>query len=332
MRLLILSVLIAFITSIAMGPIVIPMLKRLKFGQQVRDDGPKTHLSKAGTPTMGGVMIIVAIAIAVAALTRGSVTYVLAASLVVIVYGFVGFLDDFIKIKLKRSLGLKAYQKIIAQVGIAIVIAVFAYNDPDIGSVIVVPFFNVEWDLGLFYIPFIVFVIISTVNAVNLTDGLDGLASGVTLIYALAMAIVYMALTSVAESGGQVLLASNYEGMVIFCGAIVGACLGFLRFNAYPARVFMGDTGSLALGGAVAMMAIMNRGVLLIPIMGACYVASIGSSLIQIVSYKTRKKRVFKMAPLHHHFELKGYPETKVVAMYMIVTALLCMAALLSFV
>ena len=176
------------------------------------------------------------------------------------------------------------------------------------------------------------FVIIGTVNAVNLTDGLDGLASGVTMIYAVAMSLIFMMLSATALDNGQIGYSANLNGMAVFSAAVSGACLGFLRFNTYPARVFMGDTGSMALGGAVSMMAIFNRGILLLPIMGGCFVASAVSVILQVGSYKLRKKRVFKMAPLHHHFELMGVPETKIVSMYMIVTAILCLICLLAYV
>lgn len=333
MQPIIFSVMIAFIVSIVMGPVLIPMLQKLKFGQTVRNDGPERHKTKNGTPTMGGIMMLVAITVPVAIMAKGSFEYVVLALLTTLGYGLVGFLDDFIKVKLKRSLGLRAYQKIIGQVGLALVIAVYAYNSPLIGSKLFVPFVNIEWDMGIFYIPFAVFVTVSLVNAVNLTDGLDGLASGVTLICAVAYAAIYSYSASLAASQGDMLYQVNMQNMVVFSGAVAGACLGFLRFNAFPARVFMGDTGSLALGGALSAMAILNRSMLLIPIMGGMFVASCISVILQVGSYKLRnKKRIFLMAPLHHHFELKGFPETKIVSMYMIITTILCMLSLLAYV
>jgi len=332
MQQLILAVLLGFIVALVLGPVVIPMLKRLKFGQTEREDGPQSHLVKSGTPTMGGMMILAGILVGTLSFTLGSMDFALPALLVTFAYGLVGFLDDFIKVKLKRSLGLKAYQKIIGQFGIALIVALYAYNDPYIGSSIILPFSGLEWDLGIYYIPFIMFVMIGTVNSVNLTDGLDGLASGVTLIYSLSMALVFMIMAASARDLGQELYGQNLTGMAVFCAAVVGACMGFLRFNAYPAKVFMGDTGSLALGGAVAMMAVFSRAVLLLPIMGGCFVASAVSVILQVGSYKLRKKRIFRMAPLHHHFELKGIPETKIVSMYMIVSAVLCLVCLLAFV
>jgi phospho-N-acetylmuramoyl-pentapeptide-transferase len=331
MRVLIYSILLSLAVSLLLGPLVIPALRRLKFGQMVRDDGPQTHLSKAGTPTMGGILILLAVALTSLTLFSGPVEYLLLAVLITLGYGLVGFLDDFIKVVRKRSLGLKAYQKIIGQLGLAVVVALFAYNDPSIGSSVIVPFAGIEWDMGVWFIPFTVFVVVAVVNGVNLTDGLDGLASGVTLLNTLTFGIFFVVFMEAASGAGQKLLADNYRNMLVFAGAVTGACLGFLRFNTYPARVFMGDTGALALGGAVAVMAIMLRLTLLIPLMGLMYVLSVVSVILQVGSYKLRnKKRIFRMAPLHHHFELKGNPETKVVAMYMLATTVTCLIALLS--
>lgn len=327
---LIYAILLSFTVSLLLGPVTIPILRRLKFGQMVRDDGPQTHLSKAGTPTMGGVIILLAVVLTCLALFSGPVEYLLLAVLVTLGYGLVGFLDDFIKVIRKRSMGLRAYQKIIGQLGLAIVVAVFAYNDPGIGSRLIIPFTGIEWDMGVWFIPFTVFVVLAVVNGVNLTDGLDGLAAGVTLINTLTLGILYAVFIAASQASGQTLLADNLRNMLVFAGAVTGACLGFLRFNTYPARVFMGDTGALALGGALSVLAIMLRVTLLIPVMGLMFVLSDVSVVLQVGSYKLRKKRIFKMAPLHHHFELKGNPETKVVAMYMLVTTITCLIALLS--
>lgn len=334
MQPLIYSVLISFAVCLVLGPVVIPMLKRLKFGQMVRDDGPQTHLIKAGTPTMGGVIILAALVTStlVLALTSyGSMEFVLPSLLVTIGYGIIGFLDDFIKIRRKRSLGLRAYQKIIGQFALAVIVALFAYNHPLIGSKIIVPFSGAEWDLGIWYIPFIIFVVVAVVNGVNLTDGLDGLAAGVTLIYAATFNILLYFMALAAKQDMLVLYGASLDGLMIFAGALSGACMGFLRFNTYPAKVFMGDTGALSLGAAVALLAIFSRCTLLIPIMGGMFVASCVSVVLQVGSYKLRHgKRIFKMAPLHHHFELMGMPETRVVAMYMIITAVLCLVGLLA--
>ncbi|MDL2217855.1 phospho-N-acetylmuramoyl-pentapeptide-transferase [Christensenellaceae bacterium OttesenSCG-928-M15] len=332
MQQILLAVLLSFGVAVLLGPILIPMLKRLKFGQTVRDDGPKTHLVKSGTPTMGGLMILAGILAGTLAFSMSGMDFVLPALLATFAFGIVGFFDDFIKIRKKRSLGLKAYQKILAQLGISFIIALYAYKQVYIGSSIYVPFANINVDLGIWYIPFVMFVMIAIVNAVNLTDGLDGLASGVSMIYSFTMMIIFMIIAYIAMNEGAKLQAENLRGMAVFSAAVTGACLGFLRYNAYPAQVFMGDTGSLALGGALGMMAVFSRAILLLPVMGICFVASAVSVVLQVGSYKLRKKRIFKMAPLHHHFELKGVPETKIVSMYMIITAVFCMICLLAYV
>ncbi len=338
MEYLIYALLLATLVAMLLGPILIPALKRLKFGQTERTDGPKTHLKKSGTPTMGGLMIIAGILAGTLAFSLSATEFVLPALLVTTGFGLLGFLDDFLKVRFKNTVGLRAYQKIIGQFCIAAIIALYAYNSPFVGSKIYMPFLNIEWDLGIFYIPFIIFTVVAVVNGVNLTDGLDGLSSGVTLIYALTMGVVFYYMSQAvltpadAAQASQTQYSAELKSMGMFSAAVAGACIGFLRYNSYPARVFMGDTGSLALGGAIVCMAIFSRAVFLLPIMGACFVASDLSVVLQVGSYKLRKKRVFKMAPLHHHFELLGYSETKIVSMYMIVTTVLCLVCLLAFV
>lgn len=332
MQQIIVSFLIAFVAAILLGLFTIPLLRRLKFGQQVRDDGPKQHLSKQNTPTMGGLIIIVGLCVPVFLMSKNNWEFIVLSLLSVCGYGMIGFLDDFIKIRRKRSLGLKAYQKIIGQVGLAIVIAVWAYRNPMIGSSIVIPWANYEWDLGVFYIPFVIFFIVAVVNSVNLTDGLDGLATNLIFVNAATYAIIFMVLTATAQENGNVMLAANLKNMKIFAAGLAGACFGFLRYNTYPARIFMGDTGSLALGGALSIMAVVSRSILIIPITGLMFLLSAVSVILQVGSYKLRnQKRVFLMAPLHHHFELKGYPETKIVTMYTIITTLCCAVVLLGF-
>lgn len=299
---------IAFLVVVILGPIFIPMLTKFKFGQTVRDDGPQTHLQKNGTPTMGGVIMIIAILIT--GLTRAKIDKDLLVGLICITgFGFVGFLDDFIKIKMKRSLGLKAYQKIILQFALALFIAYYQYSASPSATQIMVPFTDYVINLGPLYVPIMMFIIIGTVNAVNLTDGLDGLASGVTLI----VSIFFMIL---AVSIGN-------SDVAILAAATGGACLGFLGFNSYPAKVFMGDTGSMALGGAVVAFAVLTNSVLLIPIVGGIYFAEAISVIIQVLSFKLTGKRVFKMAPIHHHFEQCGWPETRVVFIFWIITVVL---------
>ncbi len=302
------TAMIAFLIVVILGPIFIPMLAKFKFGQTVRDDGPQTHLLKNGTPTMGGVLMIIAVLIT--GLTRAQINKDLLVGLICITgFGFVGFLDDFIKIKMKRSLGLKAYQKIVLQFALAFFVAYYQYTASPSATQIMVPFTDYIINLGSLYVPIMMFIIIGTVNAVNLTDGLDGLASGVTLI----VSIFFMML---AISVGN-------NDVAILAAATGGACLGFLGFNSYPAKVFMGDTGSMALGGAVVAFAVLTNSVLLIPIVGGIYFAETLSVIIQVLSFKLTGKRVFKMAPIHHHFEQCGWPETRVVFIFWITTVVL---------
>ena len=309
------TAIIGFLIVVILGPIFIPMLTKFKFGQTVRDDGPQTHLQKNGTPTMGGVIMIIAILIT--GLTRAKIDKDLLVGLICITgFGLVGFLDDFIKIKMKRSLGLKAYQKIILQFALALFVSYYQYSASPSATQMMVPFTDIVINLGPLYVPIMMFVIIGTVNAVNLTDGLDGLASGVTLI----VSIFFMMLAiSVGNSDVGILAA-----------ATGGACLGFLGFNSYPAKVFMGDTGSMALGGAVVAFAVLTNSVLLIPIVGGIYFAEAISVIIQVTSFRLTGKRVFKMAPIHHHFEQCGWPETRVVFVFWIVTVVLCWIGVLA--
>ncbi len=323
------SVILSLLLTLIAGKISIPMLRRFKFGQHVRDDGPSAHLKKEGTPTMGGIIFLIPLCITVLLLAQKNLDFVVVAVLVTIGFALIGFLDDYIKIAMKRSLGLRAYQKIIGQIVIAVIFAIFAYRHADIGSSIYIPFTTKKWDLGIWYIPFIVFVIIGTVNSTNLTDGLDGLASGVTLIVAITFCIISIFASVKASDEGLAYVAANYYNLGIFAGALAGSCLGFLRYNVYPAQVFMGDTGSLGIGGAVVALAVLLKMPLFLPIMGGIYMVESISVIIQVTSYKLTGKRVFKMSPLHHHFELKGMPETRVVTMFMIITVVLCLIGLL---
>lgn len=310
------AVLIAFVINIFLCPIIIPFLTKLKFGQNVRDDGPKSHLIKSGTPTMGGVIILIS-------LIGSSLFFIkdnkegYAVLFVTLGYGFIGFIDDYIKVVRKRSLGLKAYQKIIAQLIITTIFLYYSYEYLGLSANIYIPFTNGETiNLGLLYIPFFYVVMIGTVNSVNLTDGLDGLASGVTVL----VATFFLFLT---------LQYSN--GLLPITGAGVGALLGFLLFNTYPAKVFMGDTGSLALGGFVATIAIIMKMPLLIVVVGIIYVLEAVSVMLQVVYFKlTRGKRLFKMAPLHHHFEQCGWKEVRVVSVFYIITAIACLVGFLA--
>ena len=308
-------VFIAFAISVVLCPILIPLLKRLKFGQEVRDDGPKTHLKKEGTPTMGGVVILIAIAVTCLFYMK-DYQEILPILFVTIGFGLIGFLDDFIKIVMKRSLGLRAWQKMLLQIVVAGVFAYYVVNYTDLNNEIIIPFTGRIVTLSNWaYVLLLMFVVVGTVNGSNFTDGLDGLASSVT-------ALIATFFTVVAIGTGS--------GVAPVTCAAVGALLGFLVFNVYPAKVFMGDTGSLALGGFVAATAYMLKMPLFIVIVAFIYLAEVLSVIIQVVSFKTTGKRVFKMAPIHHHFELCGWPESKVVAIFDIVTALLCVLGLIA--
>ena len=315
------SIIIAFIVALILGPIVIPMLKRLKIGQSIREDGPQSHLSKSGTPTMGGLIIFISLIITLLAsviLDKSMLNknmYVLLLS--TFGFGLIGFIDDYIIVAKKRNLGLKAYQKIIGQVTFAVILALYQANTSELGTQVIVPFLKDRYlDLGILYVPFIAFVVVGIVNSVNLTDGLDGLATGVTIIILGFFVIVSMKMG---------------EGSIsIFSSALAGACLGFLKHNAYPAKIFMGDTGSMGLGGAVAGIAVLLNLSLIIPIVGGIYFAEALSVIIQVLSFKIRGKRVFLMSPLHHHFEYKGWKETKVVLMFWSITIVLCAIGLLA--
>lgn len=308
-------VFIAFAISVVLCPILIPLLKRLKFGQEVRDDGPKTHLKKEGTPTMGGVVILIAIAVTCLFYMK-DYPEILPILFVTIGFGLIGFLDDFIKIVMKRSLGLRAWQKMLLQIVVAGVFTYYVVNYTDLNNEIIIPFTgNIVTLSNWAYVLLLMFVVVGTVNGSNFTDGLDGLASSVT-------ALIATFFTVVAIGTGS--------GVAPVTCAAVGALLGFLVFNVYPAKVFMGDTGSLALGGFVAATAYMLKMPLFIVIVAFIYLAEVLSVIIQVVSFKTTGKRVFKMAPIHHHFELCGWPESKVVAIFDIVTALLCVLGLIA--
>lgn len=309
-----LSLALSILIVVGLAPTVIPMLRKMKFGQTIRTEGPQSHLAKSGTPTMGGVMMIISILVSTV-LFAGFNFYTMIALISMLGFGLVGFLDDYIKVVKKRSLGLKPMQKIIGQISLAILIPLSQVIFKPEMTKLIVPFFNTTLDLGILYVPFMAFVILGTVNAVNLTDGLDGLSSGVTVIVSIFFIMITM-ITGVKE-------------VTIFSASVMGACLGFLVFNKYPAKVFMGDTGSMALGGAVVGMATLTNMTLLIPIVGGIYFAEALSVIIQVVSFKTRKKRVFKMAPLHHHFEQCGWKETKVVKRFCLTSVILLVVGLL---
>lgn len=307
------GIIAAFLLSTILCPVMIPFLKKLKFGQYIREEGPKEHMKKTGTPTMGG-LVILAGSLIPSLFFLGSCPNILPVLFMTAGFGFIGFLDDYIKVVMKRNLGLRPGQKMLLQIGVTAVFAVYLLKFMKMGTSMIVPFLKREITLptGL-YVVMLFFVVVGTVNGANLTDGLDGLAAGVTVIIA-----VFFTVVSIARDGG----------IEPVTAAVSGSLLGFLLFNVYPARVFMGDTGSLALGGFVAAAAYMLRMPLILLIVAFVYVIEVISVIVQVGYFKlTHGKRVFKMAPIHHHFELCGWSETRIVAVFAIITALLCLIA-----
>ncbi|MEC1688966.1 phospho-N-acetylmuramoyl-pentapeptide-transferase [Bacillus mojavensis] len=298
------TILMGFLISVLLSPILIPFLRRLKFGQSIREEGPKSHQKKSGTPTMGGVMIILSIIVTTIVMTQkfSEISPEMFLLLFVTIgYGLLGFLDDYIKVVMKRNLGLTSKQKLIGQIIIAIVFyAVYHYYN--FATDIRIPGTGLSFDLGWAYFILVLFMLVGGSNAVNLTDGLDGLLSGTAAIAFGAFAIL---------AWNQ----SQYD-VAIFSVAVVGAVLGFLVFNAHPAKVFMGDTGSLALGGAIVTIAILTKLEILLVIIGGVFVIETLSVILQVISFKTTGKRIFKMSPLHHHYELVGWSEWRVVVTF----------------
>lgn len=340
---LVLSTAIVLLT----GPKLIAWLRKLKLGQTIYELGPQSHQKKQGTPIMGGLCIALGCVVAfiVCGVTLGAWDHMLALLFVALGSMAVGFGDDWIKMVKKRHEGLTPWQKIIGQAVVCVGFACYCYFHPEVGSKVIVPFVNIEWDLGIFYIPLLALTVLFMVNSANLQDGLDGILSSVTAVGCIGWAAIALTaagtLVNVANSYGvgivnypedmaaRTALAGNYQTIAVFALALCGACIGFLRFNHYPATVFMGDTGSMFIGGAVVGMAVLLREPFLLLLIGFTMVMSSVSVILQRYYYKlTRKltgtpKRLFKMSPLHHHFELCGMKETKIVLMYTIVTAVL---------
>jgi phospho-N-acetylmuramoyl-pentapeptide-transferase len=306
-----LTIFMGFLITVLISPIFIPFLRRLKFGQSIREEGPKSHQKKTGTPTMGGVMILLSIIVTTFVMTGKFAeptvkTYLLL--LVTLGFGLLGFLDDFIKVVMKRNLGLTSRQKLIGQIIIS-AIFYFIFKQNEFSTEVSIPLTDLSFDLGWFYFLFVTFWLVGFSNAVNLTDGLDGLVSGTSAIAFGAFAVLAWSL-------------SQFE-IAIFSVSVVGAVLGFLVFNAHPAKVFMGDTGSLALGGAIATIAILLKLEILLIIIGFVFVMETLSVILQVISFKTTGKRIFRMSPLHHHYELIGWSEWRVVVTFWSV-GLLC--------
>ena len=311
---IVMAIVISFIVASILGPIIIPLLHKLKFGQNIRQEGPNSHLKKAGTPTIGGLIFIFATIITMFIMVGNPTDEAMIALYSFVGFGFVGFLDDLLKIIKKKNEGLTSGQKMILLLIVSGFLTWYAYKY--IGTSINIPFLNGQINLGLFYIPAAMFYFAGVTNAVNLTDGLDGLATSVTVLVTTFLGIISYNL--------------GHISLAIFCVALAGALLAFLRFNAFPARVFMGDTGSLALGGAVAMVALILKMPLILVLIGIIYVIETLSVILQVASFKLTGKRIFKMAPIHHHFEQLGWSETKIVSVFSIITVVFCFIAFAS--
>lgn len=325
-----LAAIMALTVSFFLGPRLVDWLTKLKVGQQIRPDGPVTHQSKAGTPTMGGTLVLFSLAVATLLLADLLNPYVWLALGVTISFGIIGFIDDYRKLIRRNSVGLTGRQKLLVQFAVAFGAALYLAWLPSFDSTVTIPFFkDLRPDLGWLYIPFATFVIVGTSNAVNLTDGLDGLAIGPVMI----AGVTYALFTYVS---GHVKMADylqvpNVAGageVTVFCGALAAAGLGFLWFNAYPAQMFMGDTGSLSLGAALGVVALICKQEIVLGLVGGVFVAEAASVIFQVGSYKLRKKRIFRMAPLHHHFELLGWPEPLIIVRFWIVSIICALLAL----
>lgn len=312
---LVISVLLAFLAVTVLMPLAIPKLRALKFGQEVRSDGPQAHLKKQGTPTMGGIVILIGI-FAGSLLFAGRYPKILPVLFLTAGFGIVGFIDDYLKVVKHQSEGFNPKQKMFCQLAITLVFGIYLYSSAQYTHKMLIPFTGISLDLGWLYIPALMFIVTATDNGANFTDGVDGLASSVTAVIAGFIAVI-----SMTRDGGSVMPAA---------GAVAGALLGFLVFNCHPAKIFMGDTGSLALGGFVAAASFELGIALFIPVFALIYFVEVLSVIIQVTYFKaTHGKRVFRMAPIHHHFELGGWSETKVVTVFTITTILLCLIAAL---
>ena len=321
----------ALLISFIFGPGIIKMLKRLKAGQEIRGDGPESHLSKVGTPTMGGVLLVFSIVVSILLWMDLFSFYTWMILFSLIGFGSLGFVDDYLKIKEKSSEGMRAWVKFSGQIMISLVVVgiLFMYRGEQT-TLLYIPFLKTPVaDLSYLYIPFAVILLVGTSNAVNLTDGLDGLAAGLVLMVGISFAILSY-LTGRIDYAEYLQIPYIQDGgeLAILCFGLVGACVGFLWFNAHPAEVMMGDTGSLSLGGVLGVIALIIKKEILLIIVGGVFVMEAFSVIIQVISYKLRQKRVFKMAPLHHHFELKGWAESKIVIRFWILGGLFAILSL----
>ena len=321
----------ALLICLVVGPWLIQKLQSLQIDQQIREDGPQSHQIKKGTPTMGGVLIIFAVVISTVLWANLSINYTWLILLVTIGFGLIGFIDDYRKLAGKSSKGISGKARLSAEIVIALFVGVILYLKPDFNSQVTIPFFKtVLPNLGWGYVLLSTFIIVGTANAVNLTDGLDGLAIGpATICFATYVLFAYFSGNVKVASYLQIPYVSGSGELAVFCGALVGAALGFLWFNAYPAEIFMGDVGSLSLGGALGTMAIITKQEILLAIVGGIFVVETFSVIFQVGYFKlTQGKRIFRMAPLHHHFELKGWAEPKIIVRFWIISILLALLAI----
>lgn len=310
------AVLFSFLLSTITSLFLIPLFKKLNLGQSIKNGIPISHKKKAGTPTFGGIIFIFSSIITMLFMIKNYNKELLLVICSIIAFGLIGFIDDTLKKIHKKNEGLTSKGKMILLLFVSSIFAIYSYYDPSIGSIIMFPFTKKLFDLRILYIPFIIFYYVSTTNALNLTDGLDGLATSITLLV-----VTFFIFLS---------FGMGHYTLSISCGCIAGALLGFLRYNCYPAKIIMGDTGSLALGGAIATIAMILKNPFIVIIVGGIYVIEALSSLIQIVFFKLFGKRIFKMAPIHHSFELHGWHETKIVSVFSIITTILCLIGFLS--
>jgi phospho-N-acetylmuramoyl-pentapeptide-transferase len=323
----------ALLICLILGRWLIRKLQNLQIDQQIREDGPKTHQVKKGTPTMGGILIIFAVVISTLLWANLAVGYVWLALLVMVGFGLIGFLDDYRKLAGKSSRGVSGKKRLAAEIAIALFVGLILYFKPGFNTQITIPFFKtVLPNIGWGYILLCVFIIVGTANAVNLTDGLDGLATGPAIIcFATYVFFAYFAGNVKIAQYLQIPYVSGAGELTVFCGALVGAALGFLWFNAYPAEIFMGDVGSLSLGGALGAVAVMTKQEILLAIVGGVFVMETFSVIFQVGYFKlTGGKRIFRMAPIHHHFELKGWAEPKVIVRFWIISILLALVAIIT--
>ncbi|MDT8717538.1 phospho-N-acetylmuramoyl-pentapeptide-transferase [Clostridium sp. 19966] len=314
MNIIVYYILLSFFLSLLIGTLIIPLLRFLKLGQNIREDAPKSHMNKAGTPTFGGIIFITSSIAVMFILGNHNNRESLIAAYSFIAFALVGFVDDSLKTIHKKNEGLTIIQKFLLLLLVSILFTLYIYQNFSMNTYILIPFTSKILNLGIFYVPFIIFFYLSTTNAVNISDGLDGLVASTALLITIFFALVSFGM--------------KHYSLAIFCGCVSGALLSFLQFNSYPAKIIMGDTGALGLGGLLATVAIILRNPLIIAIVGGIYVIEILSDVIQIFFYKLFRKRIFKMAPFHHSLELSGWHESKIVSVFLIATGILCIIGL----